>query len=160
MPKIITFNHPNLTKKAKPVDFINQDLNRITEKIVKAMEKENGIGLAAPQIDISLQIVAIKTEQGPLLIYNPKITRKSIKKVNMEEGCLSFPGYFGIVSRPQKIRVIFYDKSGQKAKISAGGIFARVLQHEIDHLNGKLFVYKVKKFTKGNSDELWSKMRS
>jgi len=160
MSKIITFNHPTLSKQARPVKFNSPDLAKTIKDMVKAMELDNGIGLAAPQINISQQIVVIKTEDGFLTLLNPKITRKSLKKVEIEEGCLSFPGFFGLVKRPQKIKICWEDKEGNHQKMAADGLMARVLQHEVDHLNGKLFIYKVNKFTRGDTDELWKKMQS
>ncbi len=124
------------------------------------MAKEGGIGLAAPQISQSKRLVIIKTDEVSLVLLNPRLTRKSLKKNNMEEGCLSFPGYYGEVKRPMKVKVCYYDQKGKKISMSADGLMARVLQHEIDHLNGQLFIYKVKKFTKGDPDELWKKMQS
>ncbi|MFH1597731.1 MAG: peptide deformylase [Patescibacteria group bacterium] len=160
MAKIITFKHPTLRKKAVAVKLDQPDLNKILREMNQAMKQEEGIGLAAPQIGKSLRLVTIKTDEGPLTLINPKITKKSIRKCDMEEGCLSFPGFFGIVGRPRKVQVCFSDKTGKKVNLAAEGILARVLQHEIDHLDGKLFIYKIKKFTKGDRDELFSKMQS
>lgn len=160
MTRIITFNHPTLRKRAKAVKSNDPDLNKIFRNMIGAMDVDQGIGLAAPQINISKRIVIIKTDDAPLILINPKITRKSLKKAEIEEGCLSIPGFFGLVKRSQKIKICWQDKSGHPQKMSADGLMARVFQHEIDHLNGQLFVYKVNKFTKGDQDELWKKMRS
>jgi len=160
MSKIIKFNHPTLKKKATKVNPKDPELKKIIRQMKKLMTKDEGIGLAAPQMNVSQQIVTIQTQDGIFTLLNPKISKKSLKQEEMEEGCLSFPGFFGIVKRPYKVKVCFQDEQGKKIKLKAEGMLARVLQHEIDHLNGQLFIYKVKRFTKGDEQELWEKMRS
>ncbi|MDX9892997.1 MAG: peptide deformylase [Patescibacteria group bacterium] len=113
------------------------------------MKAEDGVGLAAPQIGKNIKLTVINTADGTLALINPKITRKSLKKEEMEEGCLSLPGIFGRVKRSYKIKVTALDKNGRKVKFKASGYFARVIQHEVDHLNGILFIDRTKDIVEG-----------
>ena len=146
--------HPNpaLRKKSKEVsasDNKNPEIQKFIKALTHTMVVRDGIGLAAPQVDKLTRIIAVNTKEGPLVLINPKILRKSWKKNEGEEGCLSLPGIFGLVRRNSKIKVCFYDKTGKKIILKADGLFARVIQHEYDHLEGVLFIDKTKKFTKG-----------
>ena len=108
----------------------------------------NGIGLAAPQVGLSLRLFVIELEGDSYALINPKITAKSRKKIIAEEGCLSFPGQFLPVSRYSDVQMRYTDQFGQPGKIKAQGLLARALQHEIDHLDGILFIDRVKKIAK------------
>lgn len=152
MPKyqIITYPHKNLRRLAKKVENPNSpETKDIIKAMIRIMKKDQGIGLAAPQIDIPLRIITICTKEGSLILINPRIARKSLRKSVEEEGCLSVPGVYGLVKRPQQIRVTGYDHHGQRLDFKASGLFARVIQHEIDHLKGVLFIDKVIQITKG-----------
>jgi peptide deformylase len=112
----------------------------------ETMHNAQGIGLAAPQggKSVALCIVEMEDEDQDdaipfLAMANPRITWKGLRQVSMEEGCLSIPGLYGQVRRPQRIRVKYQDLTGAKQELEASGLFARVLQHEIDHLGGILF---------------------
>jgi len=116
----------------------------------ETMYAHNGIGLAANQVGINKRIVVVdislKGEKKvlPIALINPIITYQSKKKQIAEEGCLSFPGFFDKISRSVSIEVEYYDINGKKQKILAEGLLARVLQHEIDHINGITFIERMK----------------
>jgi peptide deformylase len=151
MLKIIT--HPNsiLRSKAEEVAIDEiQKLGGFISDMEKTMLKRDGIGLAANQVAVTKRIIVISTKDGTLALINPQLSRKSFKKEEAEEGCLSVPGVFGIVKRHVSVRVTGLTKKGEKIIINAKGMYARVLQHEIDHLNGILFIDKAKKITKGS----------
>ena len=109
----------------------------------KTMIKTDGAGLAAPQIGKSIRLAVINSKDGPICLINPKITRKSWARELGQEGCLSIPGIFGQVKRHKKITVAYYNQAGKKIKQVAQGLMARVMQHEIDHLDGILFIDKM-----------------
>lgn len=108
----------------------------------KTMLKKEGVGLAAPQTGKNLRIIVINSKDGVIGAINPKIVKKSWARVLGREGCLSLPGIFGQVKRHKNITVNYYDIDGKKIKLTAQGMMARVLQHEIDHLDGILFTDK------------------
>lgn len=115
--------------------------------MIKTMKAKDGIGLSAPQIGYNIRLITINTQNGVLIMTNPKITRNSWKKEWFEEGCLSVPGIYGKVKRHKKLNCIYIDKKGQKKKISAKGLLAFVIQHETDHLDGILFIDKAKEIS-------------
>ncbi len=124
---------------------LSKDIKQLIEDMKLAVKKAPGIGLAAPQIGKNLKLAIINlTEMGipPFAIINPQVVSKSIKKTDMEEGCLSIPGHFQKVKRPAKVEVIAYNEQGQKIVIRGDKLLAKVLQHEIDHLNGILIIDK------------------
>ncbi len=110
----------------------------------KTMREKKGVGLAAPQIGINKRIIIVRTEDKILCMINPKITKKSWAKALDEEGCLSIPGVYGKVKRHKKINCSYTNIDGNKRKLKAQDMFARIIQHEIDHLNGVLFIDKVR----------------
>ena len=142
-----------LRKKTADFDFKKfnrSDINNLIGKMRKIMREANGIGLSANQIglDFNLFVAEIPDPQGGTKFYavfNPKIEKMSDELASAEEGCLSVPGKWGEVPRAARITVSGFDKNGKPAKIKAWGLLARVFQHEIDHLNGKLFLDKAKK---------------
>ena len=151
MLKIIT--HPNeiLRKKAKKVAISkikNEKIQKLIDEMIEIMEKEDGVGLAAPQIGESFQIITVKNNSEILVFINPKITDQSWSKSEMEEGCLSVPGIFCKIKRPKKIRLSAFDRFGEKIKLKATGLFGRIIQHETDHLYGILIIDKQEKCEK------------
>jgi peptide deformylase len=127
---------------------LSKDIKRLIEDMKLTVKKAPGVGLAAPQIGKNLMLAVINLESfgiEPFAIINPRIISKSIKKTPMEEGCLSVPGFFKPVKRPARIEVETFREDGQKVLIRASGLLAKVLQHEIDHLNGTLIIDKIKK---------------
>ena len=123
----------------------------------ETMKDHDGIGLAAPQIGKSIRFTIIKTEDGILPLVNPRVVRRSITKDIMEECCLSIPGVYGEVKRSQSIKVITQDIAGKEFRYTDKGMFARVIQHEVDHLNGVLFIDKAIKINEGQ--EILDKMK-
>lgn len=120
--------------------------------MVDTVRKADGIGLAAPQVGKSVKLIIINLEKNgvPLMaLYNPKVTGKSFKKTEIEEGCLSIPGVFGMVKRPKKATIQAQNAEGKIIKFTDDGWIARVAQHEIDHINGKLIIDIIRKYTQG-----------
>ena len=143
--------------RKKTADFEFQKNQKEVQELIRvmkeAMRKAHGIGLSANQIGLphSVFIAEIPDQAGGLKFYavfNPKIKKTSGEKADFEEGCLSVPNIFGPVERPEKITISGFDKSGKPVNIKAWGLLARVFQHEIDHLNGKLFIDKAKSLRK------------
>lgn len=151
---IITEPNPILRKKAKSVkDPLSSDIQQFIPDLVKMMFKEDGIGIAAPQVGKSIQMIVVNQKDEPLVLINPKVKSKSIRTEVAEEGCLSVPGIFGLVKRSKKAKIEALDRNGEQLKVKAEGLFARVLLHEIDHLNGILFIDKVIKKTRDPEHE-------
>lgn len=154
MEKVITYPAKNLRKPCSPYEGKFDNSPQKTAKIMfKIMEKNNGIGLSANQIglNICMSVVDIRLsvpekDRGkfkPLILINPKIVKKSQKKEKMEEGCLSVPNLYGQVERSEKIKIEYQNQFGKKNTLKAEELLSRVIQHEIDHLNGVLFIDKV-----------------
>lgn len=149
---IVKIPDPILLKKTKLVSKIDKSILELIDQMIETCRAANGIGLAAPQIGKSLNLCIINLEHlglEPFTLINPKITEKSRKKLEMEEGCLSIPGVFGIVKRPKSIRVKALNINGKESEFEANGLLARVIQHEVDHLDGILFTTKMLKQTTG-----------
>lgn len=141
---------PLLRKKAANVDVQTiASLQSLFDDMIDTMKKKDGIGLAAPQIGVSQRIIVINHADGPLVIVNPTLSRLSLRKQTAEEGCLSIPEVFGTVRRHLLLSYEGFDRNGKKIKGKAKGLFARVLQHEVDHINGVLFIDRVIKITHG-----------
>jgi peptide deformylase len=143
-----------LRRPVKPVAFpLKKPQLRLIKDMAKAVKYANGVGLAAPQVSKSLDLAVIYLEDvagmAGLPIINPVIVESSRETAEMEEGCLSMPGVFGMVSRPKKITITAQDIGGKKFTITDDTFLARVLQHEIDHLNNILIIDKFSKITKG-----------
>ena len=147
--KILKYGSPVLRKKAAKITRIDQRIKELAEAMMKSMHASKGIGLAANQIGILERLVTVDTGRGEkkgdvLCLVNPEITEHE-GSARFEEGCLSFPEIFADVDRPAKVRVKYQDLEGAVCEVAAEGVLARVLQHEIDHLNGVLFVDKISK---------------
>ncbi|RJR32164.1 peptide deformylase [Candidatus Parcubacteria bacterium] len=147
---ILLFPDKGLQKKSKKIkDFNTDEINQLILDMDKTMKERNGIGLAAPQVGKNIRLILVNTEKGSLALLNPKIKRKSWAKELGEEGCLSLPEIWGLVKRCKKIKVEAMTKQGKKITFEAEGLFARVIQHEVDHLDGILFIKRTKKIVKG-----------
>jgi peptide deformylase len=143
--RILIAPHPLLKLKARPVERIDDDIRRLMDDMLETMYRAPGIGLAAPQIGVSLRVVVIDLAKkdeppAPMRLVNPEITWRSEEQVVMEEGCLSLPEQFAEVNRPAAVKVRFLDERAEEREIEADGMLARCLQHEVDHLDGILFV--------------------
>ena len=140
--KILTQGHPILKKKAKPVKKILNDHQKLIDDMIETMELAPGVGLAAPQVGVSERIIVIDVGNGPFCVVNPKITAKQ-GRATCTEGCLSVPGLEAPVERFERVSVSGLDRNGNEMKLDGGELLAIVLQHEIDHLDGILFVERV-----------------
>ena len=142
--KILKFPDQDLRIKAKPVETFDDELKALTDDMFETMHSVNGIGLAATQIGVAKQVAVIDIspeKNEPLVIVNPEIKiLDPSKKEDYDEGCLSVPGFFETISRPSDIQLSYQDLNGQKQEIKPEGLLTKVVQHELDHLNGRLFV--------------------
>ena len=140
-----------MRKKAEEIKEITPEIKRLAEDMAETMLKSDleGVGLAAPQVGVSIRMFIAQTGNGPGVFINPKILKKSGRET-AEEGCLSLPGIWLKVKRAKELDLEAIDINGKKIKTKAEGIFARILQHEIDHLNGILIIDKV---------TLWQKLK-
>ncbi|MDA1337600.1 MAG: peptide deformylase [bacterium] len=143
MLKIVKYPAAILKKRAKEVQEITPELLDLLKKMESAMEKNKGVGLAAPQINVSKQIFLIKDNRKNQAFLNPKIEKLSKKQEIDEEGCLSLPGLFLPIKRAESIRLSCNAKDGKPLLIEASGLAARIFQHEIDHLYGKLIIDRI-----------------
>ncbi|HPN54468.1 MAG TPA: peptide deformylase [Candidatus Moranbacteria bacterium] len=148
--KIRKYPDPVLSQKAAKIkDPLNKEVQELIENMTETLHaNKNGVGLAAPQVGVSVRLCIIELEDIRYILINPKITAKSRQKEVCDEGCLSFPGEFYPVSRYSEVQVRYTDEKGQPAKVKTQGLLARAMQHEIDHLDGILFISKTKKLQK------------
>lgn len=140
--EIKTYPARILTKKTKRVGEIDDATKKLIDNMVETLYANKGAGLAANQVGVSKQIVVVDDGSGLLVLINPKITQKKGADI-LVEGCLSFPGLEIEVKRPTKIEIEYKDKNGQHKKIKAQHLLARIICHEIDHLNGKTLLDKL-----------------
>ena len=142
--KILKFPDQDLRIKAKPVETFDEELKTLTDDMFETMHSVNGIGLAATQIGVAKQVAVIDIspeKNEPLIIVNPEIQiLDPTKTEDYDEGCLSVPGFFEKISRPSDIKLTYQDLNGKKQEIKPEGLLTKVVQHELDHLNGRLFV--------------------
>ena len=142
---IIVAPDPRLKEKSKPVDTVDQEIRTLMDDMLETMHAAHGIGLAAPQIGIHKRIIVVDISRenekpNPLRMANPEIIEVSEDDVNHEEGCLSLPEQYSEVVRPESVRVRYLDEENEIRELDADGILAVCIQHEIDHLDGILFV--------------------
>ncbi len=129
-----------LRGKAKRVSTIDKSIHRLIDDMLETMQHTNGVGLAAPQIGVSLRVVVLQIpEEEPLAIINPKIVKRSGER-EVVEGCLSAPGYQGVIKRSTSVTVKGLNREGEKIRIKATDLMAQALEHELDHLNGVLYI--------------------
>ena len=141
--KVITHPNPQLREMSEAVkkeDLKSSEILKLIEEMGPIMFEKDGVGLAAPQVGVSKRVIVININDRAVPFINPKIIKKSILKDIKEEGCLSVPGVFGRVKRHSSIKVKFMDIEGNEHEIKARGYLARIFQHEIDHLDGLLFL--------------------
>ena len=145
---IITLPDRKLRMRSAPVERVDDEVRKLMDSMLEAMYEAPGIGLAAVQVGVPRRIVTIdvaqredeSAEPDPLFLINPEILWASDERQTAEEGCLSIPEYFAEVERPAEVRVAYIDRDGKKQELEANGVLAICLQHEIDHLDGKLFI--------------------
>lgn len=144
MKTILTIPNPKLRIRAKPVPEISQTVKKLALEMVEIMRQASGIGLAANQIGENRRVIVMEIEKKLYKLANPEIKKASGKLVAYDEGCLSVPGFVGPVLRPEKIEYVAVDiETGKKIKGKVSGLLARVIQHEIDHLDGILYIDKI-----------------
>jgi len=165
--EIITLPDKRLRLVSEPVKAVDAELRRLVDDMFETMYKAPGVGLAAIQLGIAQRVVTVDTskkdeEKAPQVFLNPEIVWSSEEKGTYEEGCLSIPEYYEEVERPERVKVRFTGLDGKTQEIEANGLLATVLQHEIDHTNGTLFIDHIsklkrdrviKKFTKAAKRE-------
>ncbi len=146
--EIITLPDSLLRNRSLPVERVDDEVRAFMDRMLETMYAAPGIGLAAVQVAVPRRIVTVDIAQredkeaaaAPLFLINPEIVWTSDERAVAEEGCLSIPEYFAEVERPARVRVAYLDREGRKQEIEADGILSVCLQHEIDHLDGKLFI--------------------
>lgn len=140
--EIIKEPNPILRAKNTKIRAITREVKELIIDMVETMKASDGVGLAAPQIGQNIRLVTINTGEGALAMINPKILWKSFRKEIEEEGCLSCPGVFKKVKRAKTVWVLTKNEHNKYIFFKAHGLFSRVIQHELDHLNGKLIIDK------------------
>lgn len=141
-PDIVKLGHPALRQVAKPITRYTQETTRLIGRMTVAMREASGLGLAAPQVGVSSRIIIYDAGEGVRVLVNPVIVSKRGEQLDPPEGCLSIPGLQGVVARANEIRVKGFDERGRPVSRRASELEARVIQHEIDHLDGILFFDK------------------
>ena len=140
---ILEFPDPRLRKVAAPVAVVDDSIREILDNMIETMYDAEGIGLAATQVNVHKRMLVMDISEDhaePMIFINPEITVLDPEPMGYEEGCLSVPGYYEMVTRPRKVLIKALDRNGDPFEIEAEGILAVCIQHEIDHLDGKLFV--------------------
>ena len=151
--KILTEPDPILRKKCEPLEKVDSDTKKLMDDMLETMYAAPGIGLAAVQVGILKRLVVIDISKGeekkkPIFLINPQIIHKSEKTSVYEEGCLSLPGQFAEIERPAKCTIKYIDYNGKDKDLKADGLLATCIQHEVDHLNGILFIDYLSKLKK------------
>lgn len=141
--EIKKYPNPILRKKSEEIKEITPEIKELVFNMKETMEKNQGVGLSAPQVGVSKRIIIVDTPEGPKEFINPKFFKKSKETELGEEGCLSFPRLFLKIKRSKEVLVKAKDIDGKDLGVEANGILARIFQHEIDHLDGILFIDKI-----------------
>ena len=140
---ILEFPDPRLRTVAKPVESVDDNIRKLVDDMFETMYDAPGVGLAASQVDVHKRVIVIDVSEEknePYVFINPKIEILDETLFDYEEGCLSVPGFYEEITRPRHVRVTALDKNGETFVIEPKGLLAVCIQHEIDHLEGKLFV--------------------
>ncbi len=153
LKNIIIEPNPILRKKSEPLEQVNNDTRKLIDDMLQTMYAAPGIGLAAVQVGILKRVIVVdvskkEDEKKPISLINPEIIYKSKETSLFEEGCLSLPGYFAEIERPAKCKIKYVDYDGKKAELETEGLLSTCIQHEIDHLNGILFIDYLSKLKK------------
>ncbi len=151
--KILIEPDPILRKKCEPLQSVNSDVKKLMDEMLETMYEAPGIGLAAIQVGILKRIVVIDITKGedkknPLYLINPEIIHRSKETSVYEEGCLSLPGQFAEIERPAECHLKYIDYHGKEKTLKATGLLSTCIQHEVDHLNGVLFIDYLSKLKK------------
>ena len=140
--EILHFPDPRLRRRAEPVSVVDDEVRRLIDDMLETMYDAPGIGLSAPQVNVAKRVVTIDVSQersAPVCLVNPEVLATD-GETETEEGCLSVPGVYELVKRPEWVRVSALDRDGRPREVEAEGLLAVCIQHEIDHLDGRLFV--------------------
>jgi peptide deformylase len=140
---ILEFPDPRLRTVAKPVEKVDDELRKLIDDMIETMYDASGIGLAATQVNVHQRLLVLDVSEErdqPLVFINPEITPLTGDTKTYDEGCLSVPGFYETVERPDRVRVKALNRDGEMFEMNCDGLLAVCLQHEIDHLDGKLFV--------------------
>ena len=142
---ILIYPHPSLVKSAAMVTVFDEKLKLVAQSMIAAMIEADGIGLAAPQVGKSMRLIVLdpdgnRSQGKTMTMVNPKLDWHSSDVITTEEGCLSLPDSYGEVTRPRAIRLSYQNLAGEEKHLEAENLLAICIQHEIDHLNGKLFI--------------------
>ncbi len=160
MPKILLIvKHPDSmvhtkTKLVDLNDLATDKMQQLIDNMIATMWHADGIGIAAPQVGVGLRLCIVTNGKEAIPLINPKITKRSLRRETMEEGCLSVPGYYGPVRRAIRLDLKAFDRMGQPIAFSAEGLPARIVQHELDHLDGTLFIDRSKNVQRVDSSGL------
>lgn len=136
---IVTLGDPRLRLKGNPVDSFGKYLHELLDDLTETMRHAPGVGLAAPQLGVALQACVVEVEGRLHELVNPRIVRASGDDRDLE-GCLSLPGYVAYITRREKVWVVAQNRLGRRIKVAGAGLLSRALQHELDHLQGKLYI--------------------
>jgi peptide deformylase len=153
---------PVLRAKAKAIDAVDDDLRRLARDMFDTMYEEDGVGLAGPQVGVGRRIIVVDPREHdiePMALVNPRILTAAEETERAEEGCLSIPGLRELVDRSIRVVVEALDLKGETVHIEAAGLLARVLQHEIDHLDGILFLDRVSPLKRKMLLKKWEKLK-
>jgi peptide deformylase len=142
---ILKYPNPQLRQLSKTVSFVNEEICKLMDDMLQTMWDAKGCGLAAPQVGVLKRIIVMDLgheypNDAVHKMVNPEIIWKSKKKESFEEGCLSIPGEYGYVERPECVKIRYLNEKGKRIEKTVDGLFAVCVQHEIDHLNGHLFI--------------------
>lgn len=140
MLEIVTLGREVLTRTAEPVKDIDDKIRTLAREMLETMRVGKGIGLAAPQVDLGIRLFVTEVDERPRIFINPEIVLTSQELADLEEGCLSIPGVYAKLKRPEAVRIQAWNERGRPFNLDAEGLEARVILHELDHLNGVLFV--------------------
>ncbi len=151
--KIVEIGDEVLREKAKPVKSINANIIKLLDNLADTMYSARGAGLASPQIGVSKRAVVVDVGEGLYEMINPEIISSSGKETDTE-GCLSIPGLIGDVTRAATVKVKYLDRQGKEKNVTAKGMLARAMQHEIDHLDGILYIDRAANIRKLNQKEV------
>ena len=148
---------PILREETKPVATITEEILRLIDDMFETMYAARGIGLAAPQVGRTERLAVIDVDEEPMVLINPEILESSRSTEKAEEGCLSIPDIYGDVERPAQVRIRALDREGNVFEREATGLLARCMQHEIDHLHGKMFIDYMSVLKKRSAMSQWEK---
>ena len=137
--------HPNkelrVQSRSLSVEEIRSPkIQKLVDDMIETMEAEQGVGLAAPQVGEHIRLIICETKKGPEAYFNPEIVKVSKRMTQSEEGCLSIPKVYGIVERYKSVKMKAYNRNGEPVLVKTGGLLSVIFQHEIDHLDGVLFI--------------------